>query len=320
MRLLSAVLGLSILVSAPPAAAQDGSAAEPSYEDKAKAAKLADEGMGFYQQGDFTAAAQRFAEAEKIVSAPTIMLQHGRALERLGQWVDAVAKYRAVAEAELKATSSFQQRAAKAEGARELERLGPRLPKIRLVISPAGPAPDLTVDGRKFVIPLTGDFPVDPGEHVIEARRADGSLARRSVTAVAEKTSTVELVLGEEPTRAPVEEPGMHPIALAGWIGIGVGGACLLIATATGIPAIVMKDDLSEKCPNDRCAPPEHDSVGTYDALRWTAGVTLVAGALIAGAGVAGVLLAPKNERATGAESARLLLGPTGAAVEWRLW
>src|SRR5688500_18279685 len=137
MRRIFAFFTAAIVGWAALAAAQD---AEPSYEDKTKAAQLADQGMNFYQQGDYTSAAQRFAEAETIVAAPTIMLQHGRSLERLGRWVEAVEKYRAVAEAELKPNASWQQRGAKAEGARELEQLGPRLPKIRLVIVPAGPA------------------------------------------------------------------------------------------------------------------------------------------------------------------------------------
>ena len=104
--------------------------------------------------------------------------------------------------------------------------------------------------------------------------------------------------------------------ALQGGAGASTAGG----GTATGIPAIVMKDDLSEKCPGGRCGPSEHDAVGTYDGLRWTAGVSLIAGALIAGGGVAAVLLAPENKPTTGAESARVLLGPTGASVEWRLW
>jgi len=293
-------------------------AAEPSYAEKAEAARLADQGMVLYQKEDFAGAVAKFEAAEKIVAAPTIMLQHGRSLERLGRWVEAVGRYRRVADADLKITASWQQKTAKAEGARELERLGPRLPKVRIVVSPPGPAPQLKVDGRDFVLPVTGDFPVDPGEHVVEGTRPDGSSARRTVTAEADKTSTVELVLSTARPAAAPEPTSMHPIELAGWVGIGVSGLCLLIATGTGVPAIVLRGDLDESCPDGRCGPSEHGSVSTYDALRWTAGVTLVSGALIAAGGVAAVNLAPKGEKqAAGMPAVRV--GPASASLEWRL-
>lgn len=312
------VFSTVLLVASAEAMAQEVRSEEPTYDQKVEAAKLADEGLVLYQKEDFAGAVVKFEAAENIVPAPTIMLQHGRALERLGRWVEAVGKYRTVAEAEIKPTTPWQQRNAKVEGARELDRLGPRLPKIRIVVSPPGEAPTLKVDGRDFQIPLTGDFPLDPGNHVVEARRRDGSEARRSIIAEADKTSTVELVLAVPRAAAPSEEPGMHPIELAGWIGVGVSGLCLLVATSTGIPALVFKGDLTDKCPDGRCAPSEHGDVGTYDALRWTSGITLVSGAIIAGGAVAAIMLAPKQGTAEAAMPT-ISVGPGHARLEWSL-
>lgn len=309
---------VAVLVASREAAAQEVPAEEATYEQKLEAAKLADEGLVLYQKGDFAGAVVKFEAAESKVRAPTIMLQHGRALERLGRWVEAVAKYRAVAEAVIKPTTPWQQRNAKVEGANELDRLGPRLPKIRLLVTPAGAAPALKVDGRDFEIPLTGDFPLDPGEHVVEARRPDGSEARRSITAQADKTSTVELALALPRAPAPAEEPGMHPIALAGWIGVGVSGLCLLVAAGTGIPAVALKGDLTDSCPDGRCAPAQHGDVSTYDALRWTSGITLVSGAVIAGGAVAAIMLAPKPGKTESAVPT-VSVGPAHARLEWRL-
>ncbi|MBL9024284.1 MAG: hypothetical protein JNL21_18970 [Myxococcales bacterium] len=308
-----------MLLFAAEARAQEVQASEPTYEQKVEAAKLADEGLVLFQGNDFAGAVVKFEAAEKIVPAPTIMLQHGRALERLGRWVEAVGKYRAVADAEIKPTTPWQQRNAKAEGARELDRLGPRVPKIRIVVTPPGAPPALQVDGRDVEIPLTGELVLDPGEHVIEGRRKDGSQARRSIVAAADKTTTLELELTQPRAAGADEAPGMHPIALAGWIGVGVSGLCLLAAVGTGVPALVLKGGLSDKCPSRQCAPSEHGDVETYDALRWTAGVTLISGALIAGGAVAAIMLAPKPADAqTGVPT--ISVGPGSARLEWRFF
>ena len=314
-------LFLFLAFSTREARAQDDGPAgeEPSYADKAEAARLADQGMVLYQKEDFAGAVAKFEAAEKIVGAPTIMLQHGRSLERLGRWVEAVGKYRTVADVELKITATWQQKGAKAEAVRELERLGPRLPKIRIVVSPPGAAPALKVDGRDFTLPVTGDFPVDPGEHVVEGSRPDGSTARKTVTAEADRTTTVQLVLSGTKPEAPAPEPaGMHPIELAGWVGVGVSGLCLLVAVGTGVPAIMLNGSLDESCPNGRCQPSDHGDVSTYDALRWTAGITLVSGALIAGGAVAAIMLAPKGEKQA-AQLPLIRVGPTSASLEWKL-
>ena len=307
----------AILLLAVEARAQEVPATEPTYEQKVEAAKLADEGLALFQASDFAGAVVKFEAAGRIVLAPTILLQHGRALERLGRWVEAIAKYRAVAEAEIKVTTPWQQRSAKAEGARELERLGPRLPKIRIVVTPPGPPPTLEVDGREGDIPLAGELPLDPGDHVLEARRADGSDARRSVAAEADRTTTIELVLTRAQP-ATTNSKGMHPLALAGWIGVGVSGLCLLVGVSTGNPALVLKGNLEANCPDRQCAPPGHANVEVYDALRWTSGITLVSGAIIAGGAVTAILLAPSPETAALGAPA-ISIGPGSAALKWSL-
>ncbi len=307
------VVALTLLAPAAALAQDAAPRGEPSQEAKADAARLADEGMLLYLKGDFTAAAERFAAAEKLVPAPTIVLQHARSLERLGRWVLAVEKYRVVAAAEIKPTTPWQQRSAKADGARELAELEPRLPRLRLLIAPAGAPATISLDGAVIEIPVSGDLAVDPGSHVVEAQRPDGTEARLTVTAPANKTTTVELHLRKPVPRTTVsEDPPMHPLRIAGWTGVAIGAASLFVAIGTGAPAIVLRGELDDKCPKGDCSKAEFDDVDRYDALRWTAGVTLVAGAVIAGAGVAAIMLAPPDDQAV---SADLLLGPSSATL-----
>ena len=81
------VLAASLFCFAPQASA------ELTFAEKAEAAKLADEGMFFFNRGEFTQAVEKFEQAEAIVAAPTIVLAHGRALEKLGRWVLALSKF-----------------------------------------------------------------------------------------------------------------------------------------------------------------------------------------------------------------------------------
>jgi hypothetical protein len=309
---------VAALVSLAEARAQTGDkgSSELTIEQRATAARLADEGMALFDKEDFTGAVDRFEKAGEIVRIPTILLQHGRALERLGRWVQAVEKFREVAAAPITATTPWQHRSAKVEGEKELARLEPKIPRLRFLIGPPSPDPtEITIDGRGIGAVGTSSVPVDPGDHVVEAKRPDGTFARVTVTAKPEAVALVELEL-ERPaptSQATPEDRGMHPIELAGWIAIGVGGASALLGTATGIAAITLAEDLDERCPDRRCAPPVHEDVGTYDALRWTSGVTLFAGIAIAGGGVAAVLLSPEPARDV---VFRPWVGPNVAGVE----
>jgi hypothetical protein len=282
-----------------------------SPDQKAAVERLANEGATLFQQGDFASALKKFELAEEIVRIPTITLERGRSLERLGRWVDASTAYEAAATAEVLATASFQHSIARQDAAKALADIAPRIPKLKVTVKNAKTA-EIFVDGRSMGAPKSDPLLVDPGKHVLEARGAAGAHATKTVDLTAGASETVELELVS--TRDPGSQAGSGPTlsSVLGWTAVGTGGALLVVSLGTGISAIMAQSDLAARCPGNRCTEEAWSDVDRYDALRWTAGVSLFAGAIIAGGGVALVLLDPESasEPATKQASVEPLLGP----------
>ncbi|MBK6514845.1 MAG: hypothetical protein IPM79_24605 [Polyangiaceae bacterium] len=265
-----------------------------STEERARALTLADEGARLFDQGDFNGAREKFEQAEAIVAIPPFSFQRARALERLGRWNEALQLYQKVGASELPKDVPMPHQLAKRDAQKAAEQLAPKVPRLAVTVAKGEPA-EVYIDGRRLGEAGTYAYLVDPGEHVIEARGLGGLVGRRTITINASDALTVELTL------APAEEPklkgqkGPSVWTILGYVGMGVGGASLVASAATGIPAITMSSELDVACPNGRCPASEFDTVDTYDALRWTAGATLIAGLVIAGAGVTSFLLAPEQ-------------------------
>ncbi|NUP04447.1 MAG: hypothetical protein HOW73_00110 [Polyangiaceae bacterium] len=282
----------------PPAPGPGGpgaSAPALSPEERARALTLADEGARLFDRGDFNGAREKFEQAEQIAPIPPFSFQRGRALEKLGRWVEAHALYEKVATAALAVDAPAPYIVAKRDAEKAMQALGPKLPRIT-VTTAGGLAAEVFFDGRSVGEAGPTARPADPGEHIIEARGQGGTLGRRTIQINAGETMSVELKLSSAPEpNVAAASKGPSLWTILGYVGMGVGGASLLVATATGIPAIVMKSDLEDACPNGRCPPSQFETLDTYDALRWTAGATLIGGLVIAGAGVTSFLLAPEQ-------------------------
>lgn len=288
-------LGCALLLGslAEPADAQPAPT-QLSPEERARALALADEGAKLFDQNDFNGAREKFEQAEAIVNIPPFSFQRARSLERLGRWTEALQIYQKVGAAELPKDAPLPHQTAKRDAQKAAEQLAPKMPRLAVTIAKGEPA-ELYVDGRRLGEAGTTGYLVDPGERVIEARGLGGLVARRTITINASDAIALELTL------APAEEPklkgtkGPSLLSILGYVGMSVGGASLVVSAATGIPAIMMSSDLDHACPAGRCPESEFDTVDTYDALRWTAGATLIAGLVIAGGGVTSFLLAPEQ-------------------------
>lgn len=266
-----------------------------SAEDRERAVRLADEGARLFDTGDFAGAREKFEQAEAIVSIPPFTVQRARALENLGRWAEALLLYERVATTPLPKDAAVQHALAVRDAERAARALSPKVPRVTVKTIGAVPA-EVYVDGRG--VGPAGPTPrfVDPGDHVVEARGREGSTAQRAIQIKASESMTIELPLAAPPeVKRPPKEPSTSVWTILGYVGMGVGGASLLVATATGIPAIAMGSDLDSTCPNGQCPPSQFDTVDTYDALRWTSGVTLIAGLVIAGAGITSFVLAPER-------------------------
>ncbi|HTU62208.1 MAG TPA: hypothetical protein VMF89_27305, partial [Polyangiales bacterium] len=87
-KLPAALLLLAVLGAARPAIC-----AEPTPQDRAAARALALEGYNALQRKDFATAEERFRRADKLVHAPTLVVDHARALTGLGRLVEAYERY-----------------------------------------------------------------------------------------------------------------------------------------------------------------------------------------------------------------------------------
>ncbi|MFO0551122.1 MAG: hypothetical protein U0271_22215 [Polyangiaceae bacterium] len=271
--------------------------------DKVRA--LADEGMRLYEDKDYTSALSKFEQAEEFVLIPTITLQRGRCLERLGRWVEARDAYQLAAEMDLPASAKWQHQSAQREAASEQSALEPKIPRVSLVVKNGDG--DLLVDGRPRGKVTTEPVLIDPGKHVVEVRAADLRVARSTVDLTSGQSITLELTLESQSGAGP------GPFQLLGWIGVGLGGASLIVTIGTGVAAIQARDDLEGRCPGGRCPPDASADVDRYDGLRWSSGVFLFAGLAFAGGGVAALFLDPTH-KPSGA--ARPILGPGFAGLE----
>ncbi len=281
-----------------------------SPDQKTAVERLANEGATLFQQGDFASALKKFELAEEIVRIPTITLERGRSLERLGRWVDASTAYEAAATAEVLATASFQHSIARQDAAKALADIAPRIPKLKVTVKNAKTA-EIFVDGRTMGAPKSDPLLVDPGKHVIEARGEAGAHATKTVDLIAGANERIELELVSlADPRKTDSGPGLFSVL--GWTAVGTGGALLVVSLGTGVSAIMAESDLSARCPDNRCTEETWSDVDRYDGLRWTAGVSLFAGAIIAGGGVALVLLDPESADQPSKQQGSIapLLGP----------
>ncbi len=121
-------------------------------------------------------------------------------------------------------------------------------------------------------------------------------------------------VVPAAPAPTPTESPSANRQKLLGWIGIGAGGAGVLVGSVTGIMAISKHSSLEGcgACSGDRCTPAKAGESDSLNSLRTVSTIGLAAGGVLAAAGVTLLLTAPKQESGP---RVGLWLSPSGASV-----
>jgi hypothetical protein len=314
------LLGLCLL-AARPAMAQSGDDATRSA-----ARALAEQGLALYDKGDCPGALDALDRAEALVRAPTLALHAARCLERLGRLVEASERYMSAQRMPLGADASEAFREAQADAAREREALLPRLPSLEIVLEGARPEEaTVTLDGKPVPAVLVGvGRPVNPGSHRVEARRGEATASETVTLAEAERR---RVVLRLPPATAlPAHAVAPSPPApeargvssgaalrTLGWVGVGIGGAGILIGAVSGGLALGKRAELDDGgCVEERCPPTLGDDVDAYNSLRTLSGAALIAGAVLASAGVVMLVVAPTGEELT------LDARPLGASIHAR--
>ena len=87
------------------------------------------------------------------------------------------------------------------------------------------------------------------------------------------------------------------------YVAFGVGGAALVTGGIFGGLALSQKSDLDGECPNRQCGPAFHSANDSYGTKKIVAGVGLIAGGALLGAGVVLYFTAPSP---SGEQQARL--------------
>lgn len=314
------------------AALAPGAALAQTPEDIATARQLMLDGYAAIDAKDFTKAVDLFKRADALYHAPTISLGLARAYAALGKLVAAQEAYSKTAHETVPANASAAFTKAVADAQAELGVISPRVPGV--VINVKGPADaKVTLDGNPVPNAALGvRRAVDPGTHVIKVS-APGHFAGEAKVTVAEgkvETVTVEIKPDPnapkgpvapppppdkggraEPPPPPAPPPSTLPKTL-GFVGLGVGGAGLILGAVTGGLALSKHSALVTACGADgHCAPSQkaalESDVSAYKTMGTLSTAGFIAGGALAVTGVVLLVTAPKAQK-TG--SITPLIGP----------
>jgi hypothetical protein len=311
-------VGLAALLVIARASAEPGETAARS-----EARALGYTGVEAYQAGDYPAAREKLERSFQLFPIPSLGLWSARALVKSGMWVDAIERYRQVAELPFELGNTTVQQAAKADSAREVAELLPRIPSITIRIVDAVPGEvEVTLDGARIDTTAVGTpVLVNPGKHEVvghyaeqhssismslnesqheeavlrfmpapEGRPAQAPIVATALAAPASAAPAVAapIPVGHEPAAPDAE--ARHAWRTAAWVSLGVGGAGL----ATGVVAyFIGKAKYNElqknpTCGTDVCGPSARDEVERYDPIRTVHLVGLIAGGVFTAAGITG--------------------------------
>src|SRR5262245_55268595 len=177
-------VGVACVVLAPAA-----SAADPSDADRMTARALAEEGRAALATADYRLAEDRFARADALVHAPTLLLGLARAQAGLGKLVEAHESYRRIVREGVRPGSPVVFTKAVDDAAREVDAVAGRLAWITIVVSPSASAA-VALDGVAIPKAAVGaKRPVNPGTHRVRAM-APGHQARDETFSVREAQTT----------------------------------------------------------------------------------------------------------------------------------
>jgi hypothetical protein len=310
--------------------------AQPSDADRATARALAAEGNDALGRQDFTTAEDRFRRADALVHAPTLVVDHARALAGLGRFADAYRRYDLVLREGVATTAPWAWKRALKDAEREIEALKPKL--AWLIVRVQGPStPEVTINGDSVAPTELGTTrAVNPGVNVVRVS-GPGYLPKEiTVELVAGKSSELDVELAKrevvpdqpvvlEPERAPVvaepapQEPPDRTLAYAAF---GVGGAGLALGIVTGILALGARSDVQAKCPDLECHPADaaekkrfEDDASRYHTLGTISGIGFGVGIAGALGGAALLLMNDGGKRQRSGRALHPYVGVDGAGV-----
>jgi len=292
--------------------------AQPSDADRAAARAIAQEGQWAFNAKDYAVAAERFARADSLVHAPTLLLALARSQVQLGKLVEAHENYARILRENVAPGSPKPWTRAYEDAAKEIDAVAARLPWIVIRVTGAS-APDVTIDGSP-VPPAALDVrrPVNPGRHELRASAAGYKAVKRTFTIAEGKGTTIEIDLDTEPpprtapaapapAAAQPQGTTRSPWTSAGYAALGIGAAGLVVGGIAGAKFLEKRSELERSCPDSHCSPELGKTIDQYRQIGTISTVGFVAGAVGLATGAVLLLSAPSATSETG----------RSPAIEW---
>lgn len=204
-------------VAMPAIVASPSLAHAQSAADKSTARDLAIEGIEAYGDGQYAEALDKLERAQSLYDAHVHLVYIARCQKALGRLVEAAESYRALVRKPLPRDASEAVRKAQDEGAAELEALEPRIPRLRIDVTPAA-APDLrlSINGQVVSAAVVGvERPTNPGQTVVRVGATGYRTGEAKITLAEGARESVAITLEEGVGGPPVVEGEGAGVAVA---------------------------------------------------------------------------------------------------------
>lgn len=280
------------------ALASGGARAEPSAQDKKRAAARFDEAVGRFNRAEFAEAARAFLEADGLAPSAIAITNAIAAARRAS---DHLLVARAAERAIARGDAVVEARAALAEAATRLARL-----EVACDVKPCA----ISIDGA----PVAGNAEwVLPGTRRVEARGGAGATAEERVVTMAGATYRIALhpaVAAKPAEKPPVPAPGRSGLPKAVFfVGVGVTAVLAGVTVWSGVDAMAAKRAL----PRDEAEQAQIDDV--LRRARRTDWLLLGTGLAGLGTAVVGVWLTDWRRAPAPPVTAAIVPLPGGAAI-----
>jgi hypothetical protein len=314
-----------------------GAWGEPSASDRATARVLADEAGDALDKKNYEVAADRFARADALVHAPTLLLGLARAQAGLHKFVEAQENYQRILREGVPAGAPPAFAKALQDAQRELKTVTSKLAWVTVTVKE--PATSVvTIDGTELPrAALDVKRAVNPGSHVLQATAEgynsgtvnidvaegeakavaltlepkSGSAARPSTTLGSETSPTSPI----SPVGADTAQPASSRQKTFGFIGLGVGAAGLAVGGVAGLIAMSRHSALETDCQSGKCPASAQSTLDGFRTMATVSTVGFIVGGVAAATGGALLLTAPRAQ--TGRVEPYIGLAYVGARIRF---
>lgn len=295
-----------------------GTARAQSEADRATARELARDGQAAFDRGDYANAADRFARADALVHAPTLLLALARSQAKLGQFVQAYESYSRILREGVPESSPAVFKKAFEDAKKEVEPVRARVGWVTIEVK-GPPSPRVTIDDTPVPAAAIGvRRAINPGGHVVKADAEGFSSAQQSISVAEGESASVALTLEASPDAPGAAAGGPMPAPSSGgptviepppdaprvsggtprtlgFVALGVGAAGLVVGGVTGVLAMGKHGDLEDACAQGRCPASQQDTLDSYRTLGTISTIGFVVGGVGAVTGVTLLLTSPKK-------------------------